>query len=126
MKRIYIALVLLAVITASCVGTLILEKKQLQDMIDMTREMEHLCRQGDIGAAREAADTLKREFTGRTRTFALFLRHNELLEIEESVLLLPLYLELHEEEHFLAEAARCRLFLQKQMDMDMPSLQNIF
>ena len=126
MKRIYIALSLLAVITVSCIGTLFLEKRQLQEMIDMTLTMETLCREGNKTEALKVADTLHQEFDGRTHTFALFLRHNELREIEESILLLPLYLAMEENDHFLAEVARCRLFLQKQMEMDIPSLQNIF
>lgn len=126
MKRIYIALALLGIITVSCIVTLFLETHHLKSMITMTEEMEALCRSGDMEQAGECADKLYTEFSDRTRTFALFLRHNELREIEESVLLLPLYLELEDTEHFLAEVQRCRLFLQKQLEIDIPNLQNIF
>lgn len=126
MKRIYIALVLLAIIAASCVGTLLLEKKQLQAMIDLTNRMEDSCRKGNYDRALEEAITLKGEFDERTKTFALFLRHNELNAIKETVLLLPLHLEQENYPEFYLDVSRCRLLLQKQWEMDQPSLQNIF
>ncbi len=125
MKRIYIALALLVVIAASCIATLSLEKRQLQSMINMTHTMEDACRRQDYTSALETATTLKRDFGERTKMFAMFLRHNELKEIEETVLLLPLYLELNEINHFLIDVSRCRLLLQKQLEIDLPILQNI-
>jgi hypothetical protein len=126
MKRIYIALVLLAIIAVSCVSTLLLERKQLHAMIDLTDKMEQSCRKGDYDRALEQAITLKGEFDERTKTFALFLRHNELNAIKETVLLLPLHLEQESYHEFYIDVSRCRLLLQKQWEMDLPILQNIF
>ncbi len=126
MKRIYIALALLVLIAAACIATLTLEKRQLQTMIAMTHTMEDACRKEDYAKALDTANTLKEEFGKRTKTFAMFLRHNELKEIEETVLLLPMYLELDEVNHFYIDVARCRLLLQKQLEIDLPILPNIF
>ena len=126
MKRIYIALALLVIIACSCVVTLRLEKRQLQTMIDMTYRMEEECRRGRYEEALHVALQLKGEFSERTKTFALFLRHNELNTIEETVLLLPLYLEQQDFSQFYIDVSRCRLLLQKQGEMDLPTAQNIF
>lgn len=126
MKRIYIALVLLAVIGASCIATLSLEKHQLQAMIDLTNRIETSCREENYAQAMTDVETLKREFGNRTDTFALFLRHNELKTIEELVLVLPMYLEQRDLHPFYVDLARCRFLLQKQYEMDLPTLQNIF
>ena len=126
MKRIYIALALLIVIAGSCIGTLSLEKQQLHAMIDLTDRMESACRDKNYDRALEQARKLETEFDQRTKTFALFLRHNELNTIKETVLLLPLYLEQENYPEFFISVSRCRLLLQKQLEMDQPTLQNIF
>lgn len=126
MKRIYIALVLLAIITAGCLGAILLEKQQLEELIDETYTMEQAFRQGDIRTASQIADNLKQEFPKKARSFALFLHHNVLLEIEECLVLLPLYLQSEEQDDFLAEISRCRLLLEKQLERELPLWENIF
>ena len=126
MKRVYIAIILLLVIGVGCITAIVVEKQQLTEMINMTVHMEELVRNNEINEAREMANELTEQFPKRTKPFLLFLHHNVLTDIEECVVLLPLYLESDEKDHFLAEVSRCRLLLQKQLEMEVPSWENIF
>lgn len=126
MKRVYIAIVLLTVITIGCIAAIMVERRQLKDMIAMTQQMEQHFRDGETEEARTLAETLADEFSKRTRPFALFLHHSVLADIEECVILLPLYLESDERDDFLAEVSRCRLLLEKQLQLEMPSWENVF
>ena len=126
MKRVYVALALLAVITVSCIVSIRMEKKTLTHMIRMTEELERYCRAGDTENARATAVRLEDEFTDKSRSFALFLHHNVLVEIEESLVVLPDYLQYGETEHALSEIIRSRLYLQKQLEAELPTWDNIF
>ncbi len=126
MKRVYIAIVLLVLIAAGCVTTILVEKQQLTEIIKMTDRMEELVRGNEIEKARQLAEEFSEQFPKRTRPFQLFLHHSVLNNIEECIILLPLYLESDEKDDFLAEISRCRLLLQKQLEMDIPSWENVF
>lgn len=126
MKRIYIALALLAVITVGCVAAIMMEQHHLQNMIALTEDMERCFRDGDTEQTSALAEKLVNEFPEKTRPFALFLHHSVLADIEECIVLLPLYLQSDEQDDFLAEVTRCRLLLKKQMELEKPNWENIF
>ena len=125
MKRAYVALALLVVVAVGCVVSILLETRELSAMIRTTDEIERYCHDGDIAKAERLADTLKDEFSQKSDAFALFLHHNVLLEIEESLVALPYHLRCGEIDHVLSELARCRLFLETQLETELPTWDNI-
>ena len=125
MKRVYVAVALLSVVIVGCVISIRLEEKHLTDMIETTKQMERCCEEGNTETAEKLANQLLSEFSEKTQTFALFLHHSVLKEIEESLIALPYHLRCGETDHFLSEAARCRLLLETQLETEKPTWENI-
>ena len=126
MKRVYVALVLLLAVTVGCIVSIILETRQFKSMIDTTNEIERCCLADDIARATQLAKGLQQKFATKSDIYALFLHHNMLLEIEESLVVIPYHLRCGEIDHVLSEIARCRLYLETQMETEMPTWDNIF
>ncbi len=125
MKRVYFAIALLTVITIGCISCVLLETKNLQEMITFTEDIEQTFRNGDIQTTKAMTGQLQKEFPEKTRSFELFLHHSVLEDIAECIALLPLYLESDEKDDFLAQVNRCRLLLEKQLELEMPTWKNI-
>ena len=125
MKRVYVAIALLLAVAVGCIVSIWLENKHLTDMIKATEQMERYCLEDNVEQAERLALDLRDGFSKKTQTFALFLHHSVLQDIEESLAVLPYYLRCGEIDHFLTETARCRLLLQTQLKTELPTWENI-
>lgn len=125
MKRVYLAAAFLGLIVIGCLVTIRLESVRLQELIALTDEMKTHCEQGKTEETLKLAKELEKQFSEKTSAFFLFLHHNILTEIQKCVVSLPVYLENGKTDDFLAELARCQLMLQKQLELELPTLENI-
>ena len=125
MKRVYLAIVLLTVVLIGCIVTIRAETVRLKELITLTEKMEACCREGDREQTLRLAQDLATQFPQKTRCFSLFLNHSVLTEIEECVIALPIHLESGNTEESLVEISRCRLLLQKQLEQELPTWENI-
>lgn len=126
MKRVLFAVFFLIAVVIGCITAFHLETKLIGEMITLTDRIETAYTDGNTQEALRLAKELEQQFPQKTDVFFLFLHHNVLTEIEETIVTLPAYLESGETHEFLAQLNRCRLLLQKQIEMETPSWQNIF
>lgn len=126
MKRVLFAVFFLAAVIAGCIAAIHLETKLIGEMIDLTDRIEAAYTEGNTEETLQLAQELERQFPQKTKLFFLFLHHNVLTEIEEAIVTLPAYLKSGDSHEFLAQLNRCRLLLQKQIEMETPTWQNVF
>ncbi len=125
MKRLLIAVALLAAVITACVWTTRTLQRNTDYLIQSLDEMQTAFEKGDIDSARRQAEHFAAEFPRRTRTFSFFLQHGDIIQIEEIAASLPVMLKTGDENHFPSEIARCRLQLEKLNDLELPLWENI-
>lgn len=126
MKRVPVAIALLILVCIGCFVSLHFETKILEDLIDLTKNMENAYLEGDEETALQFAEQLAREFPQKTRGFHFVLHHNEITEIEKTAVSLPLVLKVGERENFPVVTRECRLLLERFLALQKPNLENIF
>ena len=126
MKRVLFAVFFLSIVIAGCITAIYWESKLIGEMITLTDRMEEQYNQGNEEEALRLSRQLETDFPKKTEIFYMFLHHNVLTELEETIVTLPAYLESGDTHEFLAQLNRCRLLLKKQIDMETPTWQNIF
>ncbi len=125
MKRVIVALILLAVVTGGSVVSFLTGEREFNYLIHLAQTAEDCYRDGDVDGALEAAEALAAEYPRRTRIFALFMSHQALTDLEKSTASLPLILLYGEPRDFTAEARRCRLMLEHLWQQEKPAPENI-
>lgn len=125
MKRITVALSLLAIIGVLCGVTLSAQRRAVDDLLDDIDAIQQTFPADEKETLRQTRQLVE-DFRTKTRFFPLFMHHSDLSKIEETAVMLPVMLETGEEEHFQAELARCRNMLEKLAELEIPTLENIF
>lgn len=125
MKRVIVAVVVLILVAGGCVLSIYNERNNTNYLIDMTNQIETAFREQDLERTQQLADQFVEEFKERTRYFPFYMRHSDVSQIEENVIMLPILLEAGDMEHFPAELARCRNQLDKLGDLELPLWENI-
>lgn len=126
MKRLWIAIGILAVVLSLCIAALVYQRRQVFILI---AHLENVIAAYENGMAEEAyllAVDLMHEYDERTRLFPYFLNHNDLTGCRESVVLLPSILRDGDAQEFRMESARCRAQLEFLLSIETPTAQNIF
>lgn len=125
MKRIWLAVGILAAILTLCVSTLFHQRRQLDRLTDDLDEVISAFESGDDARAYDLAVTLEKDYLHRTRLFPLFMAHGDLIECGESLALLPSILKDGNTEEFHMESTRCRVQLERLAKSELPTLKNI-
>ena len=125
MKRVVLAIVLLAAVAGLCGLSLYTQVSGAGYLLTMTDKLEDAYRADDLEECRQLAEQFTQEFQQRTRYFPFFMRHGAIWAIEETVIALPIYLETDDLQHFLSELAKCRSQLEKLYQLELPLPENI-
>ena len=76
--------------------------------------------------ASKKADELYNSFENRTDYLILFIKHESIEELEETLLRLPPLIANKDSSEFLAEVSKAEGLSEKLFDHEFPSLKNIF
>lgn len=126
MKRLFVAAAILLSVILLSIFTLNLQSKNVNFLINIINEMQQAYDQNDLGKCVEVSHKFVDEFEDRTRFFPFFMRHADVMKIEETAVTLPTMLESDDTQHFIVELAKCRNQLESLADMETPTLENIF
>lgn len=125
MKRLYIALFLLATVIAACVLTHCYQHRQLDRMLQQLDQIEHTVRAGDISHATQLAQEFSTAYRRVSNRISCYIAHGELLESRETAAILPTLVQTHSREDLLTDLERLRTQLLHLRQVDDPLPQNI-
>ena len=124
-KRMLIALGMLLLTAALCVGSIIIMSRNTDYLLQSLDRMQESFDQGDMEACKQEARQFAKDFEEKTKMFPFFLRHADISLIEEIAIPLPVLIEQGDTQHFAAELVRCRSQLSKLSEMELPLAGNI-
>jgi len=125
MKRLILAAIFLALAAGLCVVCILGMRSQTAHLTVELDQLEQTYDAGDTEQAGQLAERFSADVKAGTSLFPLFLRHSDILVIDESASLLPVWLKNGDEIHFRAELTRCRMQIQRLHEAESPSLKNI-
>jgi len=120
-----LAAALLVLAAGLCTVCILGMKAQTSLMTDELDRIEQVYDAGDTAGAGQLADHFSADVKTGTALFPLFLRHSDIIVIEESSALLPVWLRDGDAARFKAELQRCRMQIQRLHDAETPNLKNI-
>lgn len=126
MKRLFAAVAILLTVIILSIFTLNLQSNNINFLINIINEMQQAYDEQDLGKCVEVSNYFVDEFDNRTRFFPFFMRHSDVMKIEETAVTLPTMLETNDTEHFIVELTKCRNQLEKLAELETPTLENIF
>ncbi len=125
MKRLWIALGLLVVVIGMSVGGLLWQFSAL-DHLEQTLKRAEQAVQNEEENAQQLTAAFRRECFQTTERMAALSRHVDSSPLRESAAQLITLLQLENYEHYFAEAARCRFYIEELRRNEKPLLGNIF
>ena len=125
MKRLYIAVALLAAVTALCVLSHRYQHRQIDRMLTQLDGIEALYRSGDTAAATQAAQDFSVEYRRVSDWISCYVAHGELRESRETAALLATLIGDDDADELYMEIARLREQLRYLRQVDDPLLRNI-
>lgn len=125
MKRIYIALALLAAVAALCVGAHLYLHAQADRMLTALDDIEENYRKGDVASAQAQAQDFAAEYRRVSDWVSCYVAHGELRESRETAALLPSLIANGDRNGLYMEIARLRAQLEYIRQVDDAILRNI-
>lgn len=125
MKRLWIAMALLAVAVGLCVATTLYQHRQIDRLSATLDRMESAYIAGDMSQARQLAQQVAEDYAAIGERLYCFVAHSELADSQETVAVLPALLRQGGEEELKMELARLREQLEYLRGVDDPTLWNI-
>ena len=125
MKRIYIALALLAAVAALCVGAHLYLHAQADRMLTALDSIENAYRKGDVETAQAQAQDFAAEYRRVIDWVSCYVAHGELRESRETAALLPSLIANGDRNGLYMEIARLRAQLEYIRQVDDAILRNI-
>ena len=125
MKRLWIAIALLAFTAVLCTGPNRLLEHSTARLLHSLDSADTAVRQNDLPAAAEAITAFCRDFEQDNRLLPLFFPHEKLDAIEESTVLLSRVVQ-QDAAHLAEELARCRWHVEHLRQSERLTLTNIF
>ena len=123
MKRLYIAVALLAAVAALCLFSHRYQHRQIDRMLDALDRIETLARDGDKDAV-SVAEEFAAAYRRVSDRISCYVPHGELRESRETAAILPALLEENQADVY-AEIDRLRSQLRYLQQVDDPLLRNI-
>ena len=125
MKRIYIALALLAAVAVLCVGAHLYLHTQTDRMLTALDSIETAYCKGDVAAAHKQAQEFATEYRRISDWISCYVAHGELRESRETAALLPSLIANGDRNGLYMEMARLRAQLEYIRQVDDAILRNI-
>lgn len=125
MKRVWIAVGILFFVAALCITALLWQLRAIDRLEQSLHTAETAVRQGSADAAKKT-EAFHAECIHTLDQLASLSRHIDSFPLRESASQLPVLLELEDLEHFYAEVARCRFYLNELRRSEKPLFSNIF
>ena len=125
MKRIYIAVALLAAVVALCVLTHRYQHHEIDRMLATLEDIETAARRGDTDHAIDRATAFAADYQRVSDWISCYVPHGELRESKETAAILPALLEKGVSEELYMEIFRLRTQLATIRQVDDPILRNI-
>ena len=125
MKRIYIALALLAAVAALCVGAHLYLHAQADRMLTALDDIEETYRKGDVASAQAQAQDFAAAYRRVSDWVSCYVAHGELRESRETAALLPTLVANNDRNGLYMEIARLRAQLEYIRQVDDAILRNI-
>ena len=125
MKRIWVAIGVLAVVIALCIVELTATVNITDELADTITTAQTSLKKGDEENARALCRQAFDDWQTHYDTMATFIAHSKLEQIDQSVTVTQTYLERGQLDDFMAEADRTRTQMERFKDTELPSLSNI-
>lgn len=125
MKRLWIAVALISTVVGLCVISSAYQHHRTKEMLALVDAVETAYEDGDVPAARRAAEELIAVYDGVCRMMMCYVAHSDIAESQETVRMLPALLEKGGGEELKMEIARLREELTHLRQIDDPLPWNI-
>ena len=125
MKRLWVAVTLLALAAGLCVGASLYQHHCIDQMLNTLDLLERAYSAEQKQSALALARQLVKDYQQAGRLLYCFIAHSDLAESQETIALLPALLQEGKQEEFQMELARLREQLRYLRDIDDPLPQNI-
>ena len=125
MKRLRIAVILLAGVAALCVITHLTHHRRIDRIMGQLDHIEELARGGNTEDAIHMATAFSEEYRKVSDLVSHYVAHSELRESRETAAMLPTLLQQGSEDELYMEIARLREHLRSLRQVDDPLLRNI-
>lgn len=125
MKRLWIALILFALVGGLCTFSVIYQRRQIDALLTELDRLETVYEQGNTVESHRLATDLQMAYHRRTALFPCFISHDDLANSQETVATLPASLKEDNPEEFLLETARLRAQLEWLLEVDSPTWENV-
>ena len=125
MKRIYVALALLAAVILLCFLAHRYQHSEIDRMLTALDGIETAARRGDTADALSQAERFAADYQRVSDWISCYVSHSELRESRETAALLPALLEKGDSEELYMEIFRLRSQLATIRQVDDPILHNI-
>jgi len=125
MKRVRIAVALLAVVVVLSGGALMLQHRATRALVASCNELIEIYESGDIDGCRKAAEELSARLEKDMRWFPFFLKHERMESIFQQAGALPHLVNDDDPADFFSSLAIMRVQLEILMDNEWPTPENI-
>ncbi len=125
MKRVIIAVLLLALVAALCIGALWEQQRVTASLVDACNELEAIYDRGDTALCRREAEALSSRIEEDTRLFPFFLRHERMETIFQHAAALPHLIDDEDPADFRTSLSAIRIQLEILLDNEWPLPGNI-
>ena len=125
MKRLWIAVALLAVAAGLCTVTTLYQHRQIDRLTANLDRLESAYAVGDMPQAERLAKQVVADYTAVGKILYCFVAHSDLADSQETVAMLPALLQQGGEEELKMELARLREQLAYLRGVDDPTIGNI-
>ena len=125
MKRVFLAIGGLLIVTAMCILSLYDQITNTNYLLDLTDDMQAAFDEQEWDECLRLTRDFVEEVEDHTRTFPFYMHHQDINGISEIVVALPIYLETGDTQHYPAELKKCRDQLEKVCRAEIPLPENI-
>lgn len=125
MKRLRIAVILLAGVAVLCTVNHLAHHRRIDRVMSALDRIEELAREGDTPLALQTAEAFAREYQTVGDRISFYVAHSELRESRETAAMLPTLLRQGSDDELYREIARLREQLRNLRQVDDPLLRNI-
>ncbi len=126
MKRLWIAFLILAAVTALCIGSLFSLRSTIATLREQLTAAETAVKAGDLEDAMVKTRAFRAGCEKADDTFDVLSRHEQTLPLQQSSYRLLTLLEQQAVEEYLLEAAQCRFYLEELLAEEEPLFGNVF
>ena len=126
MKRLWIALALLALVLVTCIIGISYTQKITSEMTQTVEKAKDAQKRGDVNAAYQLSTTAKNNWREAHRVLCVYMVHSDLEEIDQTLAVLPELCQNGAKDSFLSECDRGLTLLSSLNESVSPSIENIF